>query len=54
MFGRRNLGRFRLNNPVRVDQPMILISQIQRSGGTLLSRLFDSHPAIHAHPYELS
>jgi hypothetical protein len=32
---------------------MVLVSQIQRSGGTLLSRLFDGHPACHAHPYEL-
>jgi hypothetical protein len=48
------MTRCRLENPVRVDQPMILISQIQRSGGTLLSRLFDAHPACFAHPYELS
>jgi hypothetical protein len=32
---------------------MVLVSQIQRSGGTLLSRLFDGHPECHAHPYEL-
>ena len=38
----------------RVTQPMILISQIQRSGGTLLSRLFDGHPRCFAHPMELS
>lgn len=54
MLGRKRLGQYRLDDPVRVDQPMILISQIQRSGGTLLSRLFDDHPAIFAHPYELS
>lgn len=36
-----------------VDQPLILISQIQRSGGTLLSQLFDGHPACYAHPHEL-
>jgi hypothetical protein len=30
-----------------------LISQIQRSGGTLLSQLFDGHPELHAHPHEL-
>jgi hypothetical protein len=36
-----------------VDQPMILVSQIQRSGGTLLSQLLDGHPECHAHPYEL-
>jgi hypothetical protein len=36
-----------------IDQPLVLISQIQRSGGTLLSQLFDGHPECHAHPYEL-
>lgn len=38
-------------NPVTC--PIILISQIQRSGGSLLSQLFDFHPQLHAHPYEL-
>ena len=28
----------------------MLVSQIERSGGTLLSRLFDGHPECHAHP----
>ncbi len=36
-----------------VTQPMLLISQVQRSGGTLLARLFDGHPACFAHPSEL-
>ena len=36
-----------------VTSPLVLISQIQRSGGTLLAQLFDSHPEIHAHPHEL-
>jgi len=36
-----------------VTAPIALISQIQRSGGSLLSQLFDGHPEIHAHPYEL-
>ena len=31
----------------------MLISQVQRSGGTLLSQLFDGHPEVHAHPHEL-
>jgi hypothetical protein len=48
------MTRCRLENPVRADQPMILISQIQRSGGKLRSRRFDAHPACFAHPYELS
>jgi hypothetical protein len=36
-----------------VTEPLALISQIQRSGGSLLSQLFDGHPQIHAHPHEL-
>jgi hypothetical protein len=36
-----------------VEAPLALISQIQRSGGSLLSQLFDGHPEIHAHPHEL-
>ncbi|MFO1486099.1 MAG: sulfotransferase [Verrucomicrobiaceae bacterium] len=36
-----------------VDHPMLLVSQVQRSGGTLLSQLFDGHPELHAHPHEL-
>jgi hypothetical protein len=36
-----------------VTSPLALISQIQRSGGTLLAQLFDGHPQIHAHPHEL-
>jgi hypothetical protein len=34
--------------------PLILISQIQRSGGTLLSQLFDDHPEVFAYPDELT
>ena len=33
--------------------PLVLISEIQRSGGSLLSQLFDGHPELHAHPHEL-
>jgi hypothetical protein len=43
----------RLATLVPVREPLVLISQIQRSGGTLLSQLFDAHPECHAHPYEL-
>ncbi len=45
--------RVRLEHVVPVREPLVLISQVQRSGGTLLSRLFDAHPECHAHPYEL-
>ena len=36
-----------------VNTPLVLISQIQRSGGSLLSQLFDGHPEVDAHPHEL-
>ena len=45
--------RPRRENVVPVDQPLALICQAQRSGGTLLARLFDGHPRCHAHPHEL-
>ena len=49
----RALYRQCANFAVPVNQPLILISQVQRSGGTLLSQLFDGHPQVHAHPHEL-
>jgi len=36
-----------------ITTPIALISQIQRSGGSFLSQLFDGHPQLHAHPHEL-
>ena len=47
------LCRARVEHRVEVREPLVLISQIQRSGGTLLSQLFDGHPECHAHPHEL-
>ena len=49
----RQLCAARLEHRVEVHEPLVLISQIQRSGGTLLSQLFDGHPECHAHPGEL-
>lgn len=49
----QDVETFVAGNPVRLRAPMVLISQVQRSGGTLLSQLFDGHPAIAAHPQEL-
>ena len=42
----------RLREPVRVDQPLVLITQAQRSGGTLLQRLLDGHPQCHVVPFQ--
>ena len=38
----------------KINSPLILITQIQRSGGTLLSQLFDNHKQIYAYPNELT
>ena len=43
----------RLEHVVPVREPFVLVSQVQRSGGTLLSQLFDGHPECHAHPSEV-
>jgi Sulfotransferase family len=40
-------------NAVPVQAPLVIISQVQRSGGTLLSQLFDGHPDLCAYPHEL-
>lgn len=42
-----------LNHIRPITCPLVLISEIQRSGGSLLSQLFDGHPELHAHPHEL-
>src|SRR4051794_41532305 len=47
------LCRARLDHLVPVRQPLVLVSQVQRSGGSLLSQLFDGHPQCHAHPSEI-
>ncbi len=38
---------------IPVKQPLFLVSQVQRSGGSLMAQLFDGHPECHAHPGEL-
>jgi hypothetical protein len=48
-----DLYRMCLDHIAPITAPVALISQIQRSGGSLLSQLFDGHPEIHAHPHEL-
>jgi len=49
----KDLYRSCLKSVTPITVPLILISQIQRSGGSLLSQLFDGHPEIYAHPDEL-
>jgi hypothetical protein len=36
-----------------IDKELVLIAQIQRSGGTLLSQLFDNHSELFNYPSEL-
>jgi hypothetical protein len=50
----KNLYRTYLENITFINAPLAMISQIQRSGGSLLSQLFDGHPEIYAHPDELN
>ena len=38
---------------IRLQIPLVLISQVHRSGGTLLNRLFDGHPELAVHGVEL-
>ena len=39
---------------VEVRQPLALISQLPRSGGSLMMRLFDGHPSCHTVSHELN
>ena len=34
-------------------KPLLLVSQVQRSGGSLMAQLFDGHPQLYAHPFEI-
>ena len=38
---------------VFIDVRLFLVSQIPRSGGSMLAQLFDGHPQVYAHPAEL-
>jgi hypothetical protein len=46
--------RARTEHLVHVEQPLVLVSQAPRSGGTLLMRLLDGHPQCHTMPHEIS
>lgn len=46
--------RINTHNIISINQPLILISQMQRSGGTLLSQLLDGVESIYAYPSELA
>jgi hypothetical protein len=48
-----DIGAFLAARVTPKHLPMVLISQAQRSGGSLLSQLFDGHPALAAYPQEL-
>ena len=49
----KSLSRSYLEHVSPIKSPLVMISQVQRSGGSLLSQLFDGHPEVHAHPHEL-
>lgn len=46
-------AEFLQRNMTTLRCPVVLISQVQRSGGTLLSQLFDGHPNLAGYPGEL-
>jgi hypothetical protein len=50
----QNIYRARTTHLVTIDQPLVLISQVARSGGTLLKRLFDNYQQCHVYPVELA
>lgn len=52
-FNLDDIVAFLEKNAVVTSAPCILISQAQRSGGSLLSQLFDGHPALAGFPMEL-
>jgi hypothetical protein len=37
-----------------VQEPLVLISGLPRTGGTFLNQLFDHHPQVWSHPHELN
>ncbi|MEJ2363407.1 MAG: sulfotransferase [Deltaproteobacteria bacterium] len=48
-----DLSRICLQHVLPVTSPLVLISQIQGSGGSFLNQLFDGHSELHTHPHEL-
>jgi hypothetical protein len=49
----QDLSRICSEHVLPVTSPLALIAQIQGSGGSFLSQLFDGHPELHVHPHEL-
>jgi hypothetical protein len=47
------LRETRILHRVDVREPFVLVSQIQRSGGSLMTFLFDGHPECHVHHGDL-
>ncbi len=48
-----HLLRSRRATLTAVDVPMLLVSQVQRSGGSLVAALLDGHQELLVHPWEL-
>jgi hypothetical protein len=49
----QDLSRICSEHVMPVTSPLVLVSEIEGSGGKLLSQLFDGHPELHVHPHEL-
>jgi hypothetical protein len=41
------------SNYMRIECPLLLVAEIQRSGGSMMAQLFDGHPELYAHPFEI-
>jgi hypothetical protein len=47
------MARSEHSDYTRIDCPLLLVSEIQRSGGSMMAQLFDGHPELYAHPFEI-
>src|SRR5687768_509891 len=47
------LVEIRRTHLIDVTEPMVLIAEPNRSGGSLVAQLLDGHPELHSHPPEL-
>lgn len=58
MYNAHEVLEFQLANwstqiPARNELPLLLVSQVQRSGGSLMMQLLDGHPSLRTFPNEL-
>lgn len=49
----RDIQSYIVAHPKQLKVPAVIVSQVRRSGGTLLNQLFDGHPALATYPHDL-